>query len=77
MTAAIDTAKLDIFGDDLTVEWNGGVWIAPTTGSQHATARDAMRIELHRYLVASGEDVDYDDNEHLTDGWEEKLDDID
>jgi hypothetical protein len=43
-----------ISGDELRVAWDGNVWVSPTTGSQHARARDAMRVELEIYLGACG-----------------------
>lgn len=57
MTATKHTATLDVFGDELKVIWTGSVWQAPCCGSQHARAKDAMRVELERYLSDCGEDV--------------------
>lgn len=50
--------KVEIFGDELTIRWNGNMWVAPSDGSQHARAADAMRVEIEAYYSASGEDVE-------------------
>jgi len=42
-------------GDILTVQYDGNMWLAPNTGSQHATRSDAIRQELGDYLTACGE----------------------
>lgn len=55
------TATLNVFGDELKVEWTGSVWQAPSCGSQHARVKDAMRVELEAYLSACGEDMDSDE----------------
>ncbi len=52
------TKKVEVFGDELTIRYDGNMWIAPSTGSQHARAADAMREEIESYYSASGEDVD-------------------
>lgn len=57
--------KLNLGGDILDVEWNGSVWIAPSCGSQHAHAADALRVEISRYYRASGDDLDADDIESV------------
>ena len=50
--------KVEVFGDELTIRYDGNMWVAPSTGSQHARATDAMREEIEAYYSASGENVD-------------------
>ena len=65
------TATLNIFGDILSVQWTGSVWVSPTTGEQFARRKDAMRAELTRYLEAIGEDADGEEAESLLENIEE------
>ena len=51
-------ATVDVFGDVLSVTWNGSVWISPCCGAQHSSRRDAMEVELRAYYRACGDDPD-------------------
>jgi hypothetical protein len=54
---ATSKATLTVFGGDvLEVVWTGSVWQSPTHGSQHAHARDAMRVELESFIRDCGDD---------------------
>lgn len=52
---ANDKRVLDVQGDKLEIVWDGNVWVAPSSGTQHARKEDAMREELYRYLSDCGE----------------------
>lgn len=56
--AAKDRRVVDVFGDEIAVEWDGNVWVAPTSNSQHSRASAAMKKELESYFSESGEDTD-------------------
>jgi hypothetical protein len=51
------TKRLDMHGDTLEVMWTGSVWqprhLVPAL--QCGSAREAMRAELHAYLLSCGE----------------------
>ncbi len=51
-------ATVEIFGDTIRIEWNGSVWVAPTSGAQFASMRDAMETELRVYYGYCGDDPD-------------------
>lgn len=53
-----DIKKVEMFGDTLTVRWDGNTWVSPHNGQQHAHARDAMRSEIEAYYLACGEDLE-------------------
>lgn len=48
--------QVDIFGDILTVSWDGNTWVSPCNGQQHGRAGDAMRCEIEAYFTSCGDD---------------------
>lgn len=52
------TATLNVFGDELKINWTGSVWQSPTNGQQHSSRKDAMRAELEAYMSACGENIE-------------------
>ncbi len=51
---SMKTYGVDVCGDMVSVEWNGSVWVCPTSGAQYAHAADALRVELVAHLRACG-----------------------
>jgi hypothetical protein len=49
--------QVNVCGETLHVEWNGNVWLSPSTGRQHARASDAISDEITEFFSASGEDM--------------------
>ena len=56
MTSTNEIKSVNVHGDKIEINWDGNVWVAPSSGSQHARAKDAMREELERYFSECGED---------------------
>mgnify|MGYP001495509524 CR=1 FL=1 len=48
------------YGDRLEVTWDGSVWVT-SCGMQCSSASEALKFELYSDLVASGEDVEWDE----------------
>ncbi len=63
MTSSTRTYGVDVCGDRIAVEWNGSVWVAPTSGAQFGRAADALRVELLAHLRACGVPADEIDGE--------------
>lgn len=55
-TTTRDYASLNVYGDELTVMWDGNVWVAGN-GAQFASKREAMKAEVVAHLRACGEDT--------------------
>ena len=52
------TKTVSVFGDKIKVYMLGSIWVSPCNGQQHPEARDAMRVELERYFLSCGDDVE-------------------
>lgn len=50
-------AHITVWHERLFARWDGSAWRAPSSRSEHATAADALAVELHRWLCDSGERV--------------------
>ena len=48
------------YGDRLEVTWDGNVWVT-SCGMQCSSASEAMKVELHDFLIASGDDDPFND----------------
>lgn len=62
--------SINVCGDILSVEWNGNVWVAPSTGQQFGMSADALAVELREYLSASGESTDHIDGQYVIDHYD-------
>ena len=49
---------LNVFGDDLEIRYEHPMWVAPSCGSRHPRAVEAMEVELRAYVSACGEVVE-------------------
>ncbi len=52
------TSTVSIFGDTISVHYDGTMWISPANGQQHPTAYEAMDTELRLYYSSCGDDPD-------------------
>ena len=52
------TMTTNCCGDILRVKYDGTMWVSPTNGQQHISAKRALRVEIEMYLLACGEDLD-------------------
>lgn len=69
MMTQMRSETVDVFGDILTVCWDGNVWVSPCNGQQHSSATEAMRQELTRYMRDCGEDADSEDIQEKIEGY--------
>jgi hypothetical protein len=54
MTSSTKTYGVDVCGDRISVEWNGSVWVCPTSGAQFGRPADALCVELLAHLRGCG-----------------------